>query len=100
MKSASDTTYVSSVGPFVDRFEKDMAAYTGAAAAVVTVKRHRCPPLALLLAGVGYGDEVITQPLTFVATCNALNCIGATPTFVDVDMDTMGIVARGAARMD
>ena len=91
LEECIDTTYVSSVGPFVDRFEKDMAAYTGAAAAVVTVNGTAALHLALLLAGVGYGDEVITQPLTFVATCNALNCIGATPTFVDVDMDTMGM---------
>ena len=86
-----DTTFVSSVGAFVDRFERDIAAYTGAAAAVVTASGTAALHMALLLSGVNRGDEVITQPLTFVATCNALNLIGAEPVFVDVDTDTMGM---------
>lgn len=91
LEECIDSTYVSSVGPFVDRFEKEIAAYTGAAKAVVTVNGTSALHLALVLAGVKPGDEVITQPLTFVATCNALSYIGAKPVFVDVDLDTMGL---------
>ncbi|MCI9607746.1 MAG: LegC family aminotransferase [Muribaculaceae bacterium] len=91
LEECIDTTFVSSVGPFVDRFERDIAEYTGAAAAVVCVSGTAALHVALMMAGVERGDEVITQPLTFVATCNALNCMGAIPVFVDVDLDTMGL---------
>lgn len=86
-----DTTFVSSVGKFVDRFEKDMADYTGAKKAVVCVSGTNALHMALLLVGVERNDEVLTQALTFVATCNALSYIGAHPVFIDVDKDTLGL---------
>ena len=86
-----DTTFVSSVGQFVDRFEKDMAAYTGAKRAVVCVSGTNALHMALMLVGVKRDDEVLTQALTFIATCNALSYIGAHPIFLDVDRSTMGL---------
>lgn len=86
-----DTTFVSSVGEFVNRFERDIAAYTGAAKAVVCVSGTNALHMALMLAGVERGDEVITQPLTFIATANAISYCGAHPVFIDVDRDTMGL---------
>lgn len=86
-----DTTFVSSVGKFVDRFEEDMARYTGAKRAVVCVSGTNALHMALMLAGVERDDEVLTQALTFIATCNALSYIGAHPVFLDVDMTTMGL---------
>lgn len=86
-----DTTFVSSVGQFVDRFEKDMAAYTGAKRAVVCVSGTNALHMSLMLVGVKRDDEVLTQALTFIATCNALSYIGAHPVFLDVDRSTMGL---------
>ena len=86
-----DSTFVSSVGKFVDRFEGMMEDYTGAHRAVVCVNGTNALHMALLLAGVERNNEVITQALTFIATCNAINYIGAYPVFVDVDKDTMGL---------
>jgi len=86
-----DTTYVSSVGKFVDRFEEDTARYTGCKRAVVCVSGTNALHMSLMLAGVEKDDEVLTQALTFVATCNALSYIGAHPVFIDVDRDTMGL---------
>lgn len=86
-----DTTFVSSVGQFVDRFEKDMAAYTGAQKAVVCVSGTNALHMAMILAGVKREDEVLTQALTFIATCNAISYIGAHPVFLDVDRSTMGL---------
>ena len=86
-----DSTFVSSVGEFVDRFEKKMAEYTGALKSVVCVNGTQALHLALILAGVKTGDEVITQPLTFVATANAISYTGAKPVFIDVDLETMGL---------
>ncbi len=86
-----DTTFVSSVGQFVDRFEKDMAAYTGAKRAVVCVSGTNALHMAMMLAGVNRDDEVLTQALTFIATCNAIAYIGAHPVFIDVDRSTMGL---------
>jgi perosamine synthetase len=86
-----DSTFVSSVGPYVDRFEAMLAEYTGAQYAVATVNGTAALHAALLLAGVQPGDEVITQPLTFVATANAIRYCGADPCFVDVDRDTLGL---------
>lgn len=86
-----DSTFVSSVGPFVDRFEKDIAAYTGAARAVVCVNGTNALHMALMLSGVERDDEVLTQPLTFIATCNAASYIGAHPIFIDVDKNTLGL---------
>lgn len=86
-----DTTFVSSVGKFVDRFEEDMARYTGAKRAVVCVSGTNALHMSLLLVGVKKDDEVLTQALTFIATCNAFSYIGAHPVFIDVDKDTMGL---------
>lgn len=86
-----DSTFVSSVGAFVDRLEYDMAAYTGSPRAVATVNGTAALHVALRLVGVQHGDYVITQPLTFVATCNAIVYSGATPIFVDVDRHTLGL---------
>lgn len=86
-----DSTFVSSVGKYVDRFEQEMAKYTGAKYAVATVNGTAALHIALKLAGVGPDDEVITQSLSFVATCNAISYCGAKPVFVDVDRDTLGL---------
>lgn len=85
------STFVSSVGPYVDRFEADMAAYTGAGRAVAVMNGTAALHMALLLADVAPGDLVITQALTFVATCNAISYCGAAPVFCDVDKATMGL---------
>lgn len=89
-----DSTFVSSVGAFVDRFETDMAAYTGSPRAIATVNGTAALHVSLLLAGVEPGDLVLTQPLTFVATCNAIAYCGAEPVFIDVDRHTMGLSPR------
>jgi aminotransferase in exopolysaccharide biosynthesis len=86
-----DSTFVSSVGAYVNRFEEMMAEITGAKYAVATTSGTTALHLALVVAGVKPGDEVITQPLTFVATANAIAHAGASPIFVDVDKDTMGL---------
>jgi len=86
-----DSTFVSSVGKFVDRFEDMIAEYTGVKYAVATCNGTSALHISLLISGVESGHEVITQPLTFVATCNAINYCNATPIFVDVDRDTMGM---------
>jgi aminotransferase in exopolysaccharide biosynthesis len=86
-----DTTFVSSVGKYVDRFEAMIEKYTGAKKAIATVNGTNALHLALLSVGVKPGDEVITQPLTFIATANAISYTGAKPVFIDVDKDTMGL---------
>ena len=86
-----DSNFVSSVGEKVDEFERLVAEFTGAKHAVATVNGTAALHISLLLAGVRSGDEVISQALTFVATCNAINYAGATPVFVDVDRDSMGL---------
>lgn len=86
-----DSTFVSSVGAYVNRFEEMMAEITGAKYAVATTNGTVALQLSLVVAGVKAGDEVITQPLTFVATANAIAHSNATPVFVDVDRDTMGM---------
>lgn len=91
LEECIDTTFVSSVGKFVDRFEADMAAYTGARKAVVCVSGTNALHMAMMLVGVERDDEVLTQALTFIATCNAISYIGAHPVFIDVDMDTLGL---------
>ncbi len=86
-----DSTFVSSVGKYVDRFEQMIAEYTGAKYAIATVNGTAALHIALLLSGVNREDEVITQPLTFIATANAISYTGAKPVFIDVDKDTMGL---------
>jgi aminotransferase in exopolysaccharide biosynthesis len=86
-----DTTFVSSVGKYVDKFEQIIAEYTGSARAVACVNGTNALYLALKLSDVEQNDEVITQPLTFIATVNAITYCGAHPVFIDVDCDTMGL---------
>ena len=86
-----DSTFVSSVGAFVDRFEREFAEYVGSKYAIATVNGTAALHTALLLADVGKDDEVITQALSFVATPNAISYTGAKPIFLDVDIDTMGL---------
>lgn len=89
-----DSTFVSSVGAYVDRFEQDLAGFTGAQRAVAVVNGTAAIHVALKLAGVREGDVVITQALTFVATCNAISYCGAEPLFLDVDKATLGLSAQ------
>mgnify|MGYP001081779791 CR=1 FL=1 len=89
-----ESTFVSSVGEFVDRFELSVAEYTGAKYAIATVNGTSALHIALILAGVQKDHEVITQSLTFVATCNAIRYCGGTPVFVDVDKATLGLSAK------
>lgn len=91
MEECIDSTFVSSVGKFVDRFEEMVAEYTGAKKAVVCVSGTNALHMAMMLVGVERDDEVLTQALTFIATCNAISYIGAHPVFIDVDRDTMGL---------
>ncbi len=86
-----DTTFVSSVGKFVDFFEEKIAEYTASKKAVSCVNGTNALHLAMQLVGVERNTEVITQPLTFIATANAISYCGAYPVFLDVDMDTMGL---------
>ncbi len=86
-----DSTFVSSVGKYVDKFEEMLAEYVGAKFAVAVSNGTSALFIALKTAGVKQGDEVITQPLTFVATANAISYCGAKPVFVDVDLDTLGL---------
>lgn len=86
-----DSTFVSSVGAYVDRFEEMMCDVAQTQKAVAVVNGTAAIQVALRLVGVKAGDEVITQALTFIATVNAIVYNGATPVFVDVDLDTMGL---------
>ncbi len=86
-----DSTYVSSVGEYVDRFEQMMSEISGTRRSVAVVNGTASLQVALRLAGVEPQTEVITQALTFVATANAIAYLGAIPVFVDVDLDTMGL---------
>jgi len=88
-----DSTYVSSVGQYVNRFEEMIRDYTGAKYAVAAVNGTAALHLALRLAGVSSGDQVLTQPLTFIATCNAISYCGAEPVFLDIDKKTLGLSA-------
>ena len=86
-----DSTFVSSVGAYVNRFEEMMQEITGAKYAIATTNGTTALHLALIVAGVKRDEEVITQPLTFVATANAITHAQGIPVFVDVDKDTMGL---------
>jgi len=86
-----DSTFVSSVGKFVDEFEEKIANYTGVKYAIATSNGTSALHISLLLANVERNNEVITQPLNFVATCNAISYCSAQPIFIDVDRDTMGL---------
>lgn len=86
-----ESTFVSSVGKFVDKFEEMMCEITGAKHAIAIVNGTNALHLALILAGVKKDEEVLTQALTFIATANAISYCHAIPHFVDVDSDTLGL---------
>lgn len=86
-----DSTFVSYVGKYVTQFEEMTAKFTGAKYAVAVVNGTAALQIALEIAGVKHGDEVITQALTFAATANAIVHAGASPVFVDIDRDTLGM---------
>ena len=88
-----DSNFVSSVGSKVTEFEQKIADFTGSKYAVATVNGTSALHVSLNLAGVKQDDEVITQSLTFIATCNAISYTGAKPVFIDVDKDSMGMSA-------
>ena len=91
LKECIDTGWVSSVGKFVDRFEKMLSDYTGAAHSIATVNGTAALHVALLLSGVKPNDEVLIPALTFIATANAVAYCGATPHFVDSSYDSLGL---------
>ncbi|MDB6059940.1 MAG: DegT/DnrJ/EryC1/StrS aminotransferase [Verrucomicrobiaceae bacterium] len=93
LQECIDSTFVSSVGKFVDRFEAELAAYTGAKHAVALVNGTAALHIALKLAGVKEGDEVLVPALSFVATANAVTYCGAIPHFVDSESLTLGMNA-------
>ncbi|MDC1377627.1 LegC family aminotransferase [Gammaproteobacteria bacterium] len=86
-----DSNFVSSVGKRVNEFEKKVAEFTGSQYAIATVNGTAALHVAIELAGVRPGEEVISQALTFIATCNAITYAGANPLFLDVDLETMGL---------
>ena len=86
-----DSTFVSSAGKFVEDFEEKIAKYAGAKYAIATSSGTSALHISMIVAGVDKDSEVITQPLTFVATCNAISYCNAKPIFVDVEKDTMGL---------
>lgn len=88
---ALDSGFVSSVGRHVDAFESALCAFTGSGFAVATVNGTAALHIALLLAGVRPDEEVITQSITFVATCNAIRYCSAQPVFVDIEPETLGL---------
>jgi len=91
LETCIESTFVSSVGKFVDSFEKKIANYMKSRFAIATSSGTSALHISLLLANVDQDSEVITQPLNFIATCNAITYCGASPIFVDVDKDTMGL---------
>ena len=93
LKDCLDSSFVSSVGEFVNRFELELASFTGAKHAVAVVNGTSALHIALKLAGVQEGDEVLTPALTFIATSNAITYCNATPHFVDSEENTLGINA-------
>ncbi|MBR1626130.1 MAG: LegC family aminotransferase [Bacteroidales bacterium] len=88
---AMDSNFVSSVGEYVTKFETAIAEYTGSKYAVAAMNGTAALHIAMLLAGVKQNEEVITQPVSFIATSNAITYIGAKPVYVDVDKETMGL---------
>ena len=86
-----DSTFVSSIGEYVNRFEQKVADYTGAQFAVATVNGTAALHVALIISGVKLQEEVITQAVSFVATANAISYCGASPVFLDSDLDTLGL---------
>jgi len=97
VRECLDTGWVSTVGAYVDRFERDLAGFTGAAHAIATSNGTAALHVCLVLAGVRAGDEVLVPALTFVATANAVAYVGATPHFVDCETVSLGV---DAARLE
>ncbi len=93
-----DSTFVSSVGKFVNQFELEIARYTGVNNAVACVNGTNALHIALMLSGVDGDDEVITTPLTFIATVNAISYCGAKPIFVDIERETLGLSPTSLSR--
>jgi perosamine synthetase len=91
VKECIDSNYVSSVGKFVDKFERDLETYTGAKHAIAVSNGTAALHISLLLAGVEQGDEVLIPSLTFIATANAVIYCGADPHFVDSEQKSLGI---------
>ncbi|MES3032806.1 MAG: LegC family aminotransferase [Gemmatimonadota bacterium] len=91
VKDTIDSSFVSSVGAYVDRFERDLETFTGSEHVIVTGTGTAALHVALLLGGVRPGDEVLVPTLTFVATANAVAYCGATPHFIDVEEATLGV---------
>lgn len=88
-----DSTYVSSVGAYVDKFEEMVKTFTGSKYAIATVNGTSALHISLILSGVKKNDLVLTQPFTFISTCNAISYIGAEPYFLDIDSNTLGLSA-------
>ena len=86
-----DNTFVSTVGEFVDKFEKKLAIYTKSKFVVATNSGSSALHLILDYYGLGEGDEVLVPSFTFVATVNPIIYCGATPNFVDIELNTLGI---------
>ena len=97
LEECIDSTYVSSVGPFVDNFEKSISKYIRTNKSVAVVNATAGLHMALKIVGVDKDDEVLTQSLTFVATVNAIAYNNAIPVFIDVDFDTMGLSAKSVS---
>lgn len=91
LKECLDSNYVSSLGKFVDQFEQSLANYTGAKYAISVVNGTAALQIALNLAGVNRGEEVLLPALTFIATANAISYLGAVPHFVDSEESSLGI---------
>ncbi len=93
-----DSTFVSSVGEYVNKFEEMIAEYTGASYAIAVVNGTAALHLSLVIAGVQPGDIVVSQALSFVATANAIKYTGATPFFVDIDRKNLGMSVNALKR--
>ena len=91
LSNCIDSTFVSSVGKYVEDFEQILQKYTGVKRAIATVNGTNALQIALLGVGVEKNSEVITQSLSFIATSNAISYLHATPVYVDVDKSTMGM---------
>ncbi len=98
VKECLDTNWVSSAGPFVTRFEQEVAALAGARHAVAVASGTAALHIALVVAGVGADDEVLMPALTFIAPANAVRYTGARPVFIDVEPDYWQIDPEKVAR--